>query len=127
MKVIKLLAIALSLISFNLAAQVPEGLSSDWLLVSENAKSINYLNLKSIKKEGLSATVWQARVDKKDKESSKTMLEFNCKTNQFRILSGLYYSNTNFSEVRKSDNTPSNWIHIPPDSYVEDVRDILCK
>jgi hypothetical protein len=127
MKKIITIGLLLAFTSISSFAQVPEGLGADWIFVSENNNSSNYLNLKSIKKDGSLRTIWQARVDKKENNSSKTMLEFNCKTDQFRILSGLYYKNTNFSEINKSDNIASNWIHIPPDSYVGDLRDILCK
>jgi hypothetical protein len=123
----KLLLICLLSLSLPAFAQQAEGLSADWVAASSDATYSSYLNLKSITVDGSKATVWEARVDMKQNNSQKTMLEFNCKTNQFRVLSTLLYTNTKFSDLKKSDNNPSSWVHIPPDSYVGDVRDIICK
>lgn len=122
----KLLLICLFPLSLPAFAQVAEGLSADWIFAFTDDNNSSYLNIKSINVQGSMATVWQARVDTKENSSSKSMLEFNCKTNQFRILSILRYKTTKFSDLKDSENTPTSWIHIPPDSYVGDLRDILC-
>lgn len=122
----KLLLICLFPLSLQAFAQVAEGLNANWKFVSGDDVYSSYLNIKSINVEGTMATVWEARVRVKEGNSQKNMLEFNCKTNQFRVLSQLRYKTTKFSDLKDSDNTPTSWIHIPPDSYVGDLRDILC-
>lgn len=122
----KLLLACLFSLSLPAFAQVAEGLSADWKFVSGDDVYSSYLNIKSINVEGKMATVWEARVNVKEDNSLKSMLEFNCKTNQFRVLSTLRYKTTKFSDLKDSNNTPTRWIHIPPDSYVGDLRDILC-
>ena len=122
----KILLICLFSLSLPTFAKVAEGLSADWMFASSDADYSSYLNIKSINVQGNIGTIWEARIDMKQKTSQKNMLEFNCKSNQFRIISMLRYKNTKFSDLKDSENTPSSWVHIPPDSYVGDIRDILC-
>lgn len=122
----KLLLTCLFSLSLPAFAQVAEGLSEDWVKVNEGAGFAQYANFKSIKIDGPRVMIWEARFDEPDNNSRKVYMEYHCKNNQARILSILLYKDTKFSGVKEMIQTPSAPIHIPPDSYLSDMHEIVC-
>jgi hypothetical protein len=126
MKIIKLSAIVLFLFSLNVSARAPEGLSEDWQFATEGKGSATYINFKTMKIDGPTVSIWEARVIKAENNSTKTLIEYHCKNNQARVLSILLYKDIKFYDMKLSHHTPSAWMHIPPDSYLSDMHEILC-
>jgi hypothetical protein len=129
MKAIKLFAIMLSLFSLNAIAQSPEGLNKDWVPAAADSElsRIYYVNSKTVERNGQIAKAWTAVTRSKDKDSVKSLMEFNCKTNQARRLSNVFYKSINFSEINFSTNEPGPWGYLVPDSIDYALRDFVCK
>jgi hypothetical protein len=129
MKIIKLSAIVFALFSLNAAAQTPAGLNNDWVpaAITPDGSDIHYVNLKSIERNGQIVKVWVASTRSKEKDSSKTLREINCKTNQYRFLSVVSYKDTGFSVTDSSTHEQGAWIHLVPDTIGYVLRDFVCK
>jgi hypothetical protein len=124
----KLLLIGLSVFSLAASAQIPDGLTSDWLEIakSQDQRSIYYVHSKTIERNGNIVKAWVARVSLDDSTSAKNLQEFNCKTKQLRYLSIVAYKSSNFSGISRSNDDPSNWSHVVPDSVADNQMDVLC-
>lgn len=108
-------------------ASLPEGPGFGWYQLSA-IKSIKvFVNTNSIKQEKQILSVWIAVIDHKNKQYSKSYEEYNCRSNQFRFLSTNDYKDSDFTQLKSSNNKPSEWIHLPPDSIGSDIKQILCK
>jgi hypothetical protein len=123
----KLLVICLFFLSLPVFSQTQEGLNNDWLPITDSSTSSFFVNVMTIKQEGQILSAWIARVDTKNKLSSKTYNEYDCKKNQFRFLSQMNYEKTNFTELKTLINQPTEWVHIPPGSTSSNIKQILCK
>lgn len=125
----KLLLIYLSVLSIPAFAELPKGLSKDWVpaAITPDTSDIHYVNLKSIERNGQLVKVWVASTRSKEKDSSKTLREINCKTNQYRFLSIVSYKDTDFSVNDSSTHEQGAWIHLVPDTVGYVLRDFVCK
>ena len=125
----KLLLICLSALSFSAFAESPAGLNKDWVpaAITPDGSDIHYVNLKSIERNGQIVKVWVASTRSKENDSSKTLREINCKTNQYRFLSVVSYKDTGFSVTDSSTHEQGAWIHLVPDTIGYVLRDFVCK
>lgn len=128
MKIKRLIFVWLTAICITANAQIPDGLTSDWVEItkSQDEKSMFYVHTKTIERNGNIVKAWIARVSLNDYTSAKSLQEFNCKTKQLRYLSVIAYKNSNFTASSGSSDEPSSWSHIIPDSIADNQMDILC-
>jgi len=124
----KILLSGLSAFSLAALAQIPDGLTSDWVEIAktQDKKAIFYVHSKTIERNGDIVKAWVAWVSLDDNSSAKNLQEFNCKAKQLRYLSIVGYKNSNFSGISASSDNPTSWSHIIPDSVADDQMDILC-
>jgi endo-1,4-beta-D-glucanase Y len=124
----KFFLIGLSVFSLAALAQIPEGLTSDWVEIAktQDQKSIFYVHSKTIERNGDIVKAWVARVSLDDNSSAKNLQEINCKAKQLRYLSIVAYKNSTFSGKSASSDNPTSWDHIVPDSVADNQMDVLC-
>lgn len=96
------------IIALTIALSISTASATDWIFVGENKDSTNYhfADVDSIKTSGMIVNMWMAQNLYGDKEPIKTLNQFNCKTDQVRIL---YMSG-------ESNTTPTSWLPIAPGS-----------
>lgn len=122
--------------------------SANWKYAATSATNHDfYIDTTSIKKSNSLVRVWiktqrrtedsqtqpesyfEAKINELSRDTeiqtTRSFMEYNCKSRQFRILSTstLYASNRALS----NDYPNNSWKHIPPDSMMESIYDRVCK
>lgn len=106
------------IIALVIALSISTASATDWIFVAGNKDSTDYhfTDVDSIKTSGMIVNMWIAQNIYTDKEPTKTLEQFNCKTEQVRIL----YTSSSISTI------PSDWVPIPPGSIFSVEKMFAC-
>jgi len=122
-----LLMLLLALVSSNAVAE--------WVKVGEIEETSFYYKPSSIHKEGDKVKMWalidyktaKQTMDGKSYFSDKSQEEYDCKKILRRTLNlSTYSKNMSKGDIIFSYTLVGNWVHIPPDSIVQDLWNIAC-
>ena len=105
--------------------------AAEWVKVGANAKAVTYIDHQTIRKDGDFRRVWElsnnVTPDELGVRSARALFEYDCKNEQFRFLSGTFFSGQmSEGEILKIENRPSAWYPIPPNTIPLDVLTIVC-
>jgi len=103
-----------------------------WEKVSENSRSINYIDKTTIRKDGDLRKVWRLS-DLKQREMTGEMsvrirVEHDCKEDRFRYL---YISNHSEAMaggeiIHQGNKEDKDWSEVPPETLSAAVHKIVC-
>jgi hypothetical protein len=117
-----------------LLAVVSSSAMAEWVNLGNDGDITAYVEPTTIRKDGNTAEMWYLvdykttkKIDGKLYMTLKSQSQFDCKKEQYRILSISYYSgNLGGGEVVSSSNKISTWEPVPPKSISEALWNYAC-
>lgn len=117
----------LTMILFSVLLFIPNILqASDWIRIdgSTEKESTQYLfDIENVTHNESTATFW-AKTINPDKSYELVRFSINCAKKEFKGLDKIKYTNNGKEIV--ADDLHSIWIGIPPDSFIDTLKGIVC-
>lgn len=100
---------------------------NEWQMFTTTPQGVVYsFNPSTIKKDGLSVSIWAWTVEGKSVNKKTMYLEqFNCREDRYRLLSVVEYGDD--GDLKKSTETPeASWSAIVPESTSDTLKGLVC-
>ena len=98
---------------------------------SDNGGTAFYYDPATIRINGNMRRIWQGqdlrKIGKKGELSRRTLTEYDCKEERFRLLSVSVFSGSMFTgDTLSSNSNVDQWDYVPPESNAAEMLEIVC-
>jgi hypothetical protein len=116
-----------TLFAIVLSAHAQTAPEPNWVKVGVTENAILSVDKASLKRDGDIVASWETIVDKKERRSYKMLTEYNCKTNQSRVLSMSGYPGLDFKGKSITYAPQKDWSYVVRETVGEDMIAYACK